>query len=301
MKRRSVVGGEIADLSTREEQVLSLAAAGYLDKQIGAELGVSLNTLRTYWQRIRSKIGDGPRSALAVEYSKYIASSAKAPESGDPTHDWEIDFERDTFRRLTSSPTAINAAVGSEVPLQEALAVFHPQDQARVRSLLQSMRLGELNAYTYMARGISPTGVAFRSAYVQAARNEEGVVVMACGTYVPNFDFREPDIGKVEVGYWTLDLRTGEYKADESLCGIFQVDPGQATDREKMLSRFHPDEAESCRSIVSDAVAARKNRVRNTRRLFFDDGSTRWATLDLRIEWEDEQAVRALGTVMVFV
>ena len=45
-------------LSPRERKVIGLAAAGMLDKQISPELDISLNTLRTYWTRIREKVGN---------------------------------------------------------------------------------------------------------------------------------------------------------------------------------------------------------------------------------------------------
>lgn len=44
-------------LSEREMTVLELAAAGQADKQIAAQMGVALATVRTYWERIRSKLG----------------------------------------------------------------------------------------------------------------------------------------------------------------------------------------------------------------------------------------------------
>ena len=43
-------------LSSREIEVLRLAAAGCADKEIALHLGVSLTTVRTYWDRIRGKI-----------------------------------------------------------------------------------------------------------------------------------------------------------------------------------------------------------------------------------------------------
>lgn len=58
----------IGRLSQREQEVLGLAAVGYLDKQISLELDLSLNTLRKYWRRIRGKVGDLTRSALVAAY-----------------------------------------------------------------------------------------------------------------------------------------------------------------------------------------------------------------------------------------
>lgn len=55
-------------LSVREREVLSLAVSGHIDKEIASRLGVSANTIRTYWSRIRSKVGDLPRTGLAAVY-----------------------------------------------------------------------------------------------------------------------------------------------------------------------------------------------------------------------------------------
>ncbi len=64
----------IGELSGRERQVLGLAAAGLADKQISAELEISVNTLHTYWARIRQKLGDLPRAALTAAYTKEIVA-----------------------------------------------------------------------------------------------------------------------------------------------------------------------------------------------------------------------------------
>ena len=48
--------------------MLSLAALGYQDQEIGEELGISYHTLRTYWTRIRFRVGGGSRQALTAAY-----------------------------------------------------------------------------------------------------------------------------------------------------------------------------------------------------------------------------------------
>lgn len=58
----------LKDLSARERQILGLASAGLLDKNISTELEISPNTLRTYWHRIRQKCGNLPRGALTAAF-----------------------------------------------------------------------------------------------------------------------------------------------------------------------------------------------------------------------------------------
>ncbi len=108
----------IPSLSTREEEVLSFAAAGYLDKQIGVEMGISLNTLRTYWQRIRSKIGDAPRAALAVAYSEHLSSVSGASSNEDPEHDWEVDLASERVRRTSTREISLDFEVGIDFPFE---------------------------------------------------------------------------------------------------------------------------------------------------------------------------------------
>ena len=56
-------------LSRQEERVLNLARQGLGDKQIALELGLSPDTVRTYWQRIRTKIGAGTRAEIVATIS----------------------------------------------------------------------------------------------------------------------------------------------------------------------------------------------------------------------------------------
>src|SRR5208283_3184498 len=145
----------IKSLSRREEQVLSLAAAGFLDKQIGPELGVSLNTLRTYWTRIRGKLGDGTRSALAVGYVEHMSAMG---DSNIGEADWEIDLERNMWRKLSDRPLPIESELGEERPLDAVLAFFHPDDEPGIREILRRVRDDGSSAFSYTARIVTPAG-----------------------------------------------------------------------------------------------------------------------------------------------
>jgi PAS domain S-box-containing protein len=56
-------------LSQQESRVLALAMTGRIDKQIAAEMGISLGTVRVYWKRIRQKVG-GTRSEVIAELAR---------------------------------------------------------------------------------------------------------------------------------------------------------------------------------------------------------------------------------------
>ena len=50
-------GSVLSELSGRETQVVLLAADGLTDKEIATHLVLQLATIRTYWERIREKLG----------------------------------------------------------------------------------------------------------------------------------------------------------------------------------------------------------------------------------------------------
>ncbi|MFZ4506236.1 MAG: PAS domain S-box protein [Fimbriimonas sp.] len=53
-------------LSKQEDMVLTLAEGGNTDKQIALKMGLSIETIRTYWQRIRRKVGGATRSEIVA-------------------------------------------------------------------------------------------------------------------------------------------------------------------------------------------------------------------------------------------
>ena len=57
-------------LSIREESVLSLTCAGLNDKEIAVRLGIGLETVRTYWGRIKDKLSVESRSEAVVAASR---------------------------------------------------------------------------------------------------------------------------------------------------------------------------------------------------------------------------------------
>jgi two-component system response regulator NreC len=51
-------------LSDRESQVLHLIAAGYMNKEIAARLGLGIKSVETYRQRLMAKLGLKTRAEL---------------------------------------------------------------------------------------------------------------------------------------------------------------------------------------------------------------------------------------------
>jgi len=70
---------KIDSLSKRECEVLTLGASGASDQEISHQLAVSVPTLRTYWLRIRDKLGAVNRThAIALAVSQLQAQNLDA-------------------------------------------------------------------------------------------------------------------------------------------------------------------------------------------------------------------------------
>jgi len=67
-QQRSPAEKEAEALSPREQQVLEFLAKGYAYKQIGDELGVSMDTTRTYIRRIYEKLHVHSRTEAVVRF-----------------------------------------------------------------------------------------------------------------------------------------------------------------------------------------------------------------------------------------
>lgn len=80
-------------LTARESTVLALGAQGLSDKEIADRLMIALPTLRTFWTRIRTKLGASNRTHAIV----LAARDAKAPDKSaeDPRTRIAESFYRD--------------------------------------------------------------------------------------------------------------------------------------------------------------------------------------------------------------
>jgi DNA-binding CsgD family transcriptional regulator len=65
-----------AESPKREEQVLVLAAAGMTDKEIALRLGISPDTVGTYWRRILAKFQAASRTEVVAKYAEERAHRA---------------------------------------------------------------------------------------------------------------------------------------------------------------------------------------------------------------------------------
>jgi len=63
----------VAPSTGRELQLLALAARGLTDRQIGAELNISRDTVASYWRRILLKYGSSKRTEVVARYVEQMA------------------------------------------------------------------------------------------------------------------------------------------------------------------------------------------------------------------------------------
>jgi len=284
----------IATLSVREEEVLRLASAGLLDKEIGRSLGISLNTLRTYWTRIRGKVGEGSRSALAIAY---VAHKTSKEDDGP---DWEADLVTGKYEWISDRENPVGATFGSELSIEGILSMIHPEDAHRVRKVLDDLYSNDTSAFFLQARFIEGVGPIDISAFIRVVRDEKGKPTGLVGRRTPIHAFRKPAVHSISIGHWQRDLRTNIFTADEGFRSIFGIEADVSDVRAAAYERFHPDELSHARSFVTDAVATRKTHSRSTHRLKDRDGSFKWVTTDLLIDYDGDEAILARGTVIGF-
>lgn len=65
-----------AGVPKREEQVLVLAAGGLTDKEIAIRLGISPDTVGTYWRRILAKYQAASRTEVVAKYTQERSRAA---------------------------------------------------------------------------------------------------------------------------------------------------------------------------------------------------------------------------------
>ena len=76
---------EHPELSEREQQLISLAAQGLTDIAIATRLGISEPTVKSYWQRVRSKLGPYNRTELVAHALQEESELAVAELNGEIT------------------------------------------------------------------------------------------------------------------------------------------------------------------------------------------------------------------------
>ena len=72
LRRVPASSDQNADLSPREREVLESLAAGRAYKQISEQMGISINTVRTYIRRIYEKLHVQSRTEAVAKYLGHV-------------------------------------------------------------------------------------------------------------------------------------------------------------------------------------------------------------------------------------
>ncbi len=282
---------ELARLSSREREVLALAAGGYLDKQIAAALGITPNTLRTYWTRIRGKLGEASRGALVALYAtKEASASALNPIDGAS---WHIDVAREVLVFYGDR----GLFPRGEIPLEDALARYFEPDRDKVRELLRAVMERDMPPFTFAARVDTPHGVQTASAYVESVRDGSGRIVRIVGRHVPLLNLSTT---KIAVGSYRRDLRTGTIDVDAGFRSIFRLPPDEPIPLEAIYNRICPEFREATRGFVAGLIAEGERSRLVTLRLCHEDKTDGWVSVQIRIEYDGSTPTFCVATFLAY-
>lgn len=272
-------------LSNREREVLSLASAGYVDKWIAARMGVSANTLRTYWARIRTKLGEVPRTALVAAY---VEGEMTEEEVAAPTVpidvEWYLDLDRDTYRLLDHDSMVTDLKVGQEMSVEWLLDHFVEPERGRMVSLIEAARQGRLSIFHLVAKFKSRGGIELASALCIVHRDEGGRPVGIHGRRIPSMDLRgEQGVGQT-LGQWGFTLPGRAFWADRDCRAIFRIDGNDPEPYSTLVDRIFPEDRARFEKAVAKTLATEEPLSRLAYRLETDSPQERWVMIDLRIE-----------------
>lgn len=283
--------------------MLGLASAGYADKWISAQLGISANTLRTYWSRIRGKVGELPRTALVAAYVERELSSHPQEPGGviDLDWDWYINFDRWTFRLLNAERSPLPSSLAEEVSLEVALEYFYDEDRLRVRSLVEASLKGQLTLFHFVARLQVGKENRLATAFCQVERDSHGRPTGLYGRRMPSLDLRVEPLLQSTVGSWGYRLPEREFWADRSARAIFGISTTDPDPESTFLNRFHPQDVAAVRRSIDRVMNESIILQNQSARLVFDGDETRWIILNLEMETGRDQSVQLVGTVIGFL
>jgi len=146
-----------------------------IDKEIGVEMGVTINTLRSYWARIRRKIGDAPRAAIVAGYvERNMRDRAEESRTIYLNEDWELDIETDMLFASDSINETHGLQKGVAHPRSAYSAHYHPEDEVRAREAIDAALKGNENAYHIQFRLLGKEGIEHVSLLIVVGRDANG-------------------------------------------------------------------------------------------------------------------------------
>jgi DNA-binding CsgD family transcriptional regulator len=279
----SYMAGTSPKLSGREREVVELASEGLLDKEIMIRLGITENTLKTYWKRIRMKLGEGSRPGLVAEYLSQKPIRTGAAEIHFDA-DWVYDYRTRIWTQTSERPLPANIQIDRPVSIEEILGYFHPDDAEGLREVVEGLNHNEVDDFFFRARILVPQGFVQTSTFVHVIRDDAPMPVQ-----------------DLMVGYWEQDIPSGEFTIDVNLLFIFGKTGETAGVAETKYQRIPPDELKEIRELTRTAIEQKRHNVRRSHRLDTVHLPFRWATIDANVEFDAAgRGRRAHGSVLAF-
>ena len=131
-----------SDLSTRERQVVLLSMSGLGDKEVAVRMGIGFETVRTYWQRIRKKVGARTRAeiiALLVQQGSAVAIDEQATQVSRLVQ--EIAQRKEAEERFKA--VAEDAPIGVLISGPDGDCLFVNGEWQRITGLTPDQALGK--------------------------------------------------------------------------------------------------------------------------------------------------------------
>lgn len=293
-------------LSSREKQVLGLAALGFIDKQIGQQLNISVNTLRTYWRRIREKSGEAPRAALAAAFVSQEFNELEGTGRGQFLHEgWIYDVKSGMMLASDTLNQIHGLEPGLLYPREAYLPFFQEEDAAIGLASMDELVSGEVETASFVLR--TRKGDMAEPVLITAygVRDLDGQVTKVIGFRSKlrhwSFEGKSSDRERVQVGFWAKDLRAHRFiTPDEEFCRIYGVDRSSPTLDQDIRSRYTDDDREKAYAFIEEAAEAGESRGSRDFHIVLKDGSRRWIRLEFYIESDAQGPTRANGTVIAF-
>lgn len=277
-----------------------MAAAGMLDKQIGAELGLSTNTLRTYWTRIRSKLGDAPRAALVAEFVKSELDQG-VPGGVPITHEgWIIDVPTMTMVASDSINDIHGLERGRAHAVENYSRLYHPEDREAARAALYEVIDGKIESAHLVFRLALESGIELVNLTVHSAKDSEGRVTKVYGYRARSRDCRVDHDPAVRVGRWERLFPEELIWIDDELAAIVGRPSGGTFDLNEIALHVLTRDIDQFKADTLEAIETGKPFVVHDGKFRHVDGSEHWCRLTRTLVRQDDGRYRVYGTVAIF-
>jgi PAS domain-containing protein len=277
-----------------------MAAAGMLDKQIAVELGLSPNTLRTYWTRIRGKVGELPRAALVADFVR-TELHREGDDSAPLNHEgWILDVPTMMMSASDSINDLHGLERGKEHPVAHYSRLYHPEDRDATRAALYDVIEGRVDSAHLVFRLALETGVELVNLTVHSVRNEEGAVSKVYGYRARTLDCRVDRDPSVRIGRWERLYPQQQMWLDDELAAIVGREHGGVVEFSLVGDHFDTEVLREMEQEVSRAIETGVEVLHRDARFRHADGSVHWCRTTRTIVKQEDGQIRIYGTLAIF-